>query len=584
MPDDTVDSMRKPISLLFAFAVLQAALLMSHAAEAGVPPGEYAEGEALVLMEAPASHAQADAAAYRSALKASADALAGSLGAEVASIYESIAATTGVSIVHIRRDGLDTGELLAMLDGMPGVLGSSPNYVSHASRTPNDPLLNSLWGMSSSRAIEAWDLSTGASGVIVAVLDTGIDRGHEDLSVNVTRDKDGEWGLDAINKDRDPMDDNGHGTHVAGIIGAAGDNGRGVVGVNWSVGLLGVKVLNAAGQGYESQIIAGLDYVVEQKRRGLDIRVANMSLTGWRQPIASPESSPYGVACKAVSDAGIVLVVAAGNEGQNLDLPEKYYDWQKMEWVDLRGLRAYPACFSFDNMVTVGSMASDWEPSSFSNRSPNFVHLAAPGSDIISTLPGNRYDKDSGTSMASPHVAGAAALIAAKHPRKSAADIKARILGNVILNGNWTGRVLSGGFLNIAAAVRAPDPKVPVRSLEASPASLSMSGRTSADVAVSMKPANASDGRLLWFSDNPSVATVEPTEAGAVISSLSDGRATIKAFALGGGVFAKIPVVVKNAGPAVLGDTGGCLVSESIGPGALLLLAALWPLLKRARR
>ena len=150
MPDDTVDSMRKPISLLFAFAVLLTALLMSHAAEAGVPPGEYAEGEALVLMEAPASHAQADAAGYRSALEASADALAGRSGAEVASIYESIAATTGVSIVHIRRMGWTPANCWPCSTACRES-GSSPNYVSHASRTPNDPLLNSLWGMSSSR-------------------------------------------------------------------------------------------------------------------------------------------------------------------------------------------------------------------------------------------------------------------------------------------------------------------------------------------------------------------------------------------------------------------------------------------------
>lgn len=578
------DSMRKPLSLFLALVILVAHLSISNVAEGGMSPGEYARGEALVLMEAPSYAGPAGGSAFRASLETSASDLATSIGAEVVRTYGSIAAAAGINIVHIRRDGLDTGELLAMLDGRPGVLGSSPNYISRASRTPDDPLLTSLWGMSCTRAAEAWDLSTGAAGVVVALLDTGIDRGHEDLYVNVVKDRDGEWGLDAVNKDRDPADDNGHGTHVAGIIGAAGNNGKGVVGVNWTVGLLGVKVLDAGGAGYDSQIIAGLDYVVEQKKRGLDIRVVNMSLTGWRLPIATPERNPYGAACKAVSDADIVLVVAAGNEGQNLDLPEKYYDWKRLEWVDLRGLRAYPACFSFDNMITVASMASDWEPSSFSNRSPNFVQLAAPGSDIISTLPGNRYDKDSGTSMASPHVAGAAALIAAKFPRKSASEIKARILGNATPSGAWTGRVLSGGFLNIAAAIRASDPKVPVRSLAASPASLSMSGKSSADVAVSMKPANASDSRLLWFSDNPSVATVQPTEAGAVIDSLSDGRAMIHAYALGGGVFAKIPVVVSDAGPATLGESGGCLVSASIGPGALLLLAALSPLLKRARR
>ena len=569
-------------ALLFTTGVAAVLLLLAGPAfadSAASVTGEYAPGEALVLMELPSSVAAAEGEAFEAIISASAQAMAESVGASAVQTYGAIAASGGTNIVHIRSDSVDTQQLIASLVNRPGVISASPNYVSRGTQTPDDPLFGSLWGMKCINTPAAWDLSTGTADVIVAVIDSGIDRTHEDLSANVIRDLDDEWGFDAVNKDRDPMDDHGHGTHVAGIIGAAGNNGKGVAGVCWKVGLLAVKALDAGNRTLDSQIIAGIDYVLDQKSRGLNIRAANMSITGWRFPIADQERSSYGAACKALSDAGVVLVVAAGNEGQNLDLPEKYYDWQRLEWVDLRGQRAYPACFTFDNMITVAAMSGGWEKASYSNYSPNFVHIAAPGSEIISTLPGNRYDKDNGTSMAAPHVTGAAAMIAAQFPKKSAAEIKARILNSTASNTNWTGRIVFGGFLDVAGALRASDPRVPVRSITITPDEISLTGKTTVEVAASVLPKNAEDNGLVWLSCNPSVAVVEGGDAGAKITGLADGRAVIKAYNPRSGKTACVSVVVRQAGPVALGGSEGCAVTAS--PEWMLLFAALAPLLIR---
>ncbi len=573
------------LALLFATGIAAVLLLLAGSAFAdsvvASVTGEYAPGEALVLMKLPSSVAAVEGEAFEAGISASASALAESVGANAVQTYGAIAASGGTNIVHIKSYTVDTQQLIASLVSRPDVISASPNYVSRGTQTPDDPLFGNLWGMKCINAPAAWDLSTGTADVIVAVIDSGIDRTHEDLSANVIRDLDDEWGFNAVNKGRDPMDDHGHGTHVAGIIGAAGNNGKGVAGVCWKVGLLAVKVLDAENRTFDSQIIAGIDYVLDQKSRGLNIRAANMSITGWRFPIADQEKSSYGAACKALSDAGIVLVVAAGNEGQNLDLPEKFYDWQKLEWVDLRGQRAYPACFTFDNMITVAAMSGGWEKASYSNYSPNFVHIAAPGSEIVSTLPGNRYDKDNGTSMAAPHVTGAAALIAAQFPKKSAAEIKARILNSTALNANWTGRIVFDGFLDVASALRAADPRVPVKSIVITPDEISLTGKTTVEVAASVLPKNAEGNGLVWLSCNPSVAVVEGGDAGAKITSLADGRATIKAYNPGSGKTAYVSVVVRQAGPVALGESEGCAVTTA--PAWMVLLAALVPLLRRRK-
>ncbi len=540
----------------------------------------YIEGEALVMLEAPPGAAAKDVSAFEAQLSASAARLAASAGASVESTFSAIAARSGKNIVHLRSGRKKTEQLIADLEKLPGVLGAWPNFVVEAARTPDDPGYPRLWGMQAIGAPGAWERNTGSEEIFVAVIDTGIDYNHEDLAANMGRDLDGNFGIDTVNKDNDPMDDEGHGTHVAGTIGAVGNNGIGVTGVNWRVSMLAVKVLGSDAKGSESQIIRGLNYVLDQKGRGLNIRVVNMSLTGWRNPIPNPERHPYGVAHKAVSDAGIVIVVAAGNEKQDIDAPDKYYDFKKWEWVDLRGRRPYPAAFSFRNMITVASISGDRDLSSFTNFSPNFVHIAAPGSKVYSTSPGNGYREDQGTSMAAPHVAGAAALIAAEHPGKSAPEIKALILGNTTQNYRLQGRVISGGFLNLESALKASPTEVPVTAISVFPKTVNLVGKTSYSVTARIEPANADDKRIVWFSDNPTVATVEASENGATIYSVSDGKAKVTAQALDGLVSATVAVSVGGAGGFDHGG-GGCSVGGASAGGPLLLAALLALLLKR---
>ena len=368
----------------------------------------------------------------------------------------TIAEVTGKDIVLLRSGEKTTAELLQALEGNPAVLAASPNYRVYATRTPNDPGFtnNSLWGLNAIRAPAAWDRSVGSRSVYVAVLDSGINYNHEDLTANMGRDLSGRYGWDFWNNDDNPMDDNGHGTHVAGTIGAVGNNSLGVTGVNWQVSLLAVKVLDSNGRGSFDSVAQGLNYITEQRRRGLNIRVANLSLAGWVSPY---NATTLETACRAAADQGIILVFAAGNESQDIQNPDGYYDSSE-NWVDLRGKRPYPAAFSHANMITVTSLRSNGTRPSSANYSSTYVHLAAPGVDILSTFRDGGYGYLSGTSMATPHVAGAAALLAARYPSEAAWKIRSRILGNVMKTSHLDGQVATDGYLNLQAAMASASP------------------------------------------------------------------------------------------------------------------------------
>ena len=508
------------------FCVLMLSMLHIGVGFAGAAPRmEYIEGEALVVLDARGTLAALSDAALEVRLSAAAESAAASVGANAVRSYGALAAASGRNIVHMRAEGKTTKELLDALKKIPGVLDAAPNYVFRASvTTPNDPRYGELWGMDMINAPSAWDHSTGSAAVFVAVIDTGIKYDHPDLAANIGTDLDSNKGKDTVNGDNDPMDDHGHGTHVAGTIGAVGNNAIGVVGVNWTVSLLGVKVLGANGSGSGAQIIAGLNYVVDQKNRGLNIRVANMSLGGWGSPISNPNTDPYALAHKAVSDAGVVLVVAAGNEYQNLDNPQGPGSDPDDPAYDYRGKLNYPACFHFANMITVASITSTTSRSNFSNYSPTYVQLAAPGSAILSTTKDNGYSPGSGTSMATPHVAGAAALIAAAHPGETAGQIRARILNNTTTNANLTGKVTTGGHLNVAAAISGTAPAIPVTGVSVSPTeSRLLIGETVA-LTSTVLPANADNRSVSWSSSTPSIASVSEN---GVVTAHANGSARI---------------------------------------------------------
>gem|GEM_PF-702976 len=413
---------------------------------------EYVEGEVLVVIEAPAMSTYSgmgtfSSNTYSQTLALQAEAFASEHGLLSLNTFPEIASISSKSIIHLRSENKHAEELVHELSSAPGVVSVSPNYITKLSWIPNDQYYMYLWGMGNIGMPRVWDYFRGNDTVVVAVIDSGIDYNHPDINANMAKDSNGHYGrsvLSGVNSD-DPMDTYGHGTHVAGTIGAVGNNGIGVAGVNWQVKMLAIKTFSGM-YGSRSDIISGMNYVLEEKNKGLNIRVANMSFTGWNVP--EPDDSPYGTAVKSLSDAGIICAIAASNENQDLSNPSGSYT----------GQRPYPACFKFENTITVGSITSNNTRSSFSNYSGEWVDIAAPGSNIHSTMPNNTYGTNSGTSMAAPHVAGVAALLFAAYPNESATQIKARILSRArsIDIGLWV-----NGTLNAAGAYGIPEITTP---------------------------------------------------------------------------------------------------------------------------
>ncbi len=339
-------------------------------------------------------------------------------------------------------------DAMRLLRSLPGVIQVEPNYRIQLAAVPNDPMFSSQWALANNqtgadiRALAAWDINTNASNIIVAVIDTGIDYTHSDLAANIWRnsreipnngfDDDGNgyiddvFGYDFANNDSDPMDDHGHGTHVAGIIGAVANNGRGIAGVAWNVRLMAVKFLNANGTGTVADAVRAIDYAVQ-----MGARIINASWGG------AGYSSILGQAIKRAENAGVLFVTAAGNNGTNNDQTP-----------------TYPASFSNTNILAVAASDRNDNLATFSNFGPSTVHLAAPGVAILSTLPNNGYASWSGTSMAAPHVSGAAALLWARHPDWNFRQVKDRLLQTVDPLSSLQGKVLTGGRLNLERALQ----------------------------------------------------------------------------------------------------------------------------------
>ncbi|NPA06412.1 MAG: S8 family serine peptidase [Chloroflexi bacterium] len=332
-------------------------------------------------------------------------------------------------------------ELRRILGGLVEYV--EPDYRVSIEATPNDPDYSSLWGLQQIDAEAAWDLSTGSSDVYVVVIDTGIDYTHPDLAANMAQlesncadgiDNDGNghiddcFGYDAVNDDSDPMDGNGHGTHVAGTIGAVGNNSVGVVGVNWTVKLIACKFLSDDGWGWTGDAVECLDYVHGLADNGVAIIATNNSWGGGGYSQALYDAI-YGSLTR-----GILFIAAAGNESTNID--ER---------------ASYPAAYDLPNVISVAATDAGDYLTSFSNWGKRNVDLGAPGLNILSTLPGNNYGSYSGTSMAAPHVTGVAALTKAYIPTASAEQIRNRILLGVDTPvGDLADRVMTGGRLNAA--------------------------------------------------------------------------------------------------------------------------------------
>ncbi len=341
----------------------------------------------------------------------------------------------------------------------PNVKYVGPDYDVHIDQTlPEYPLFDDLWGLHNTGqtggtadadidAPEAWDIQTGSDQVVIAVIDTGVDYTHVDLEENmwmnpgevpdgVDNDKNGLiddiYGWDFYNGDGDPMDDNSHGTHCSGTIAAGGHNFIGVTGVNWTARIMALKFLSASGSGSTSDAIASIDYVCMMKRDH-SIPIVAMS-NSWGG--GGFEQSLLDI-IEVANDLGILFVAAAGNSGANNDLSPYY-----------------PSSYEAPNVIAVAATDHNDSLAWFSSYGATSVDLAAPGVNILSTIPGGYGYKD-GTSMATPHVSGVAGLIAAQYPGIEHYDIKERILNSVETKPWLGGMVLTGGRLNAHFALAA---------------------------------------------------------------------------------------------------------------------------------
>ncbi|PYT34060.1 MAG: hypothetical protein DMG58_05760 [Acidobacteria bacterium] len=385
------------------------------------------------------------------ATSATAEALHQAIGGQHVRSWSSI---EGLQLVRLAT-GTHLKDALRAYRQNRNVLYAEPNYIYHALTTPNDPKFPQLWGLQNTgqnlgtvgadiHATQAWGLTTGSSNVVVALIDTGIDYNHQDLLANVWSNPSpysatvdgvnincsaGTHGFNAVAATCDPLDDNGHGTHVSGTIGAVGNNGIGVVGVNWSVQILACKFLDASGGGSVSDAITCLDFVKAMKDRGANIVATNNSWGG------GGFSQALSDAIQAQQTDGILFIAAAGNDSSSNDL-----------------VPTYPADYFLPNVISVAATTRFEGLANFSNTGAHSVHLGAPGEEILSTTPNNTYSTLNGTSMATPHVTGVAALLAAQNPARDWRAIK-----NLIVAGGDTvpalAATVSGKRLNAYGAM-----------------------------------------------------------------------------------------------------------------------------------
>ncbi len=358
-------------------------------------------------------------------------------------------------------EGTNVDQAIAQYTDLDGVLYAQPNYYYHLLATPNDPQFTNagMYGLTKISAPQAWDLSTGSSAVVVADIDTGMLYTHQDLAANAWVnpgeiggngvDDDANGFVDDVNgwdffyNDSNPIDDaGGHGTHTAGTVGAVGNNSLNVVGVNWNVKIMPIKIYSPAGTDSTSaMLVNAYSYVRMMKLRGVNIRATNNSYGNCGEACGYDQATKDGI--DAMGNAGIVNVFAAGNDNNNNDTNPG---------------PSYPSVYTSPSIIAVAASTSTDAKASFSSYGPISVDLAAPGSAVLSTF--NRSNTDtfslSGISMATPHTTGAVALLSAYRPDLSVESIKASLMNKVDVLPAWNGLVKTGGRLNVFAAMQNP--------------------------------------------------------------------------------------------------------------------------------
>ncbi len=355
-----------------------------------------------------------------------------------------------VGQVVVRTEGAGTDAISQWFSSNSNIASFSTDSLLSSQAFADDARYGDLWGLHNTGqgkvdadidAPEAWEITTGSSNVVVAVIDSGVDYNHPDLVNNmwvnpgeiagdgIDNDKNGfiddVHGWDFVDNDNTPMDGNGHGTHVAGTIGAEGNNGSAVTGVNWDVSLMALRTLNDSGRGSSADGIAAINYATMMAERGTNVRVMNASWGG------GGRSFTMESAIDKAGDAGILFVAAAGNDSNDNDVSP-----------------TYPATLNGDSIISVAATKKDDTLAGYSNYGATTVHLGAPGSRILSTYTGGGVKWLNGTSMAAPHVSGVAALAWAANPDATVAEVRDAILSGVDLLPALEGKTVSGGRLN----------------------------------------------------------------------------------------------------------------------------------------
>lgn len=379
--------------------------------------------------------------------------------------------------VKLARDS-DTANFLEAASHNPAIQYAEPNYIMHAmvdapdseEVIPNDPEFDKLWSLKNAGqkdssgqagvvgadigATKAWKTTTGNKDILVAIIDTGVDYTHPDLVDNIYTnpgesgdgketngiDDDGNgfvddfhgWNFAGVSTNN-PMDDNEHGTHVAGTIGAKGNDGKGIVGINWTTSIMPVKFLTGEGSGTLEDAVKAIQYATK-----MGAKVMNNSWGGGGFTQTMMDS------IVEAKNKGLLFVAAAGNDSQNADSSPHY-----------------PAGYQVDNVIAVASTDNKDTLSSFSTFGKRTVHIAAPGGKIFSSVPGGKYDTFSGTSMATPHVVGAAALLWGTNPAMSYTEVKDRILRSRDFVPSLSRKVASSGRLNVNNAIMGIYPPSP---------------------------------------------------------------------------------------------------------------------------
>jgi subtilisin family serine protease len=389
---------------------------------------------------------------------------AGVSASQVAAVNASVGAVVLRSfqivpgLVHVRLpDGLSVSDAVARYEASSAVAYAQPNFIYRISKTPNDPLYPSMYNLNNTGqtggtpdadidAPEAWDLVTGSNNIAVGDIDTGIDYNHVDLAAHakpnpaecngqagVDDDHNGYvddcHGIDTFNHDTNPIDDNSHGTHTAGTIGAIGNNGVGVVGVNWDVTIVACKSHASNGNGTAASIIECMQYMEIEKAHGLNVVATNNSYGGCNEACGYDQATYDAI--KSNMTKGILFVASAGNDNSNNDAVPKY-----------------PATYFIPNVISVAATDHTDNRAGFSNYGNRTVWVGAPGVSVKSTIPNNSYANFSGTSMAGPHVAGLAGLLAAQDPTRKWWQIRNLIAAGGDKKSSMDGKTITGRRIN----------------------------------------------------------------------------------------------------------------------------------------